>query len=244
MRQTVHGLNRSPRRNGNATEPDGVHRGEHSAAKSELKGGSPMPIKTACPMCKHVITVPDGLRSSKVICPACSTDFLAWPGEGVAGDEPMPVVEAGAPTLPAFAAESATLPDRLKGEHEKFCHECGAVLRAKGKICPKCGVRQARHSGAASISTDRGDKDAAIRSANSTKIAAGICGILLGALGVHKFVLGLTTPGLIMFLVSILTCGIGAVVMAVIGLIEGIIYLTKSNEDFYQTYIIEKRGWF
>lgn len=76
------------------------------------------------------------------------------------------------------------------------------------------------------------------------KVAAGICGILIGALGIHKFILGLTTPGLIMLLVSILTCGLGAFPMGIIGLIEGIMYLTKSDEDFYQTYGVEKKGWF
>lgn len=76
------------------------------------------------------------------------------------------------------------------------------------------------------------------------KIAAGICGILLGALGIHKFVLGYNTEGLIMLLVSLLTCGIVAPVMSIIGLIEGIIYLTKSDEEFYRTYIAGKKGWF
>src|SRR5205085_2059122 len=50
-------------------------------------------------------------------------------------------------------------------------------------------------------------------SASGTKIAAGICGILLGALGIHKFVLGMTLPGLIMLLVTVLTCGLGWVPM-------------------------------
>jgi TM2 domain-containing membrane protein YozV len=79
---------------------------------------------------------------------------------------------------------------------------------------------------------------------NGTKIAAGICGILLGSLGIHKFVAGLTTPGLIMLLVTLLTCGIAGGIMHIIGLIEGIIYLTKSDEEFHQTYIVGKKGWF
>jgi TM2 domain-containing membrane protein YozV len=76
------------------------------------------------------------------------------------------------------------------------------------------------------------------------KLAAGICGILLGSLGIHKFILGLTTPGIIMLLVSLLTCGIGAIPMGIIGLVEGIIYLTKSDEEFYRLYGVEKKGWF
>ena len=79
---------------------------------------------------------------------------------------------------------------------------------------------------------------------SGNKVAAGICGILLGSLGIHKFILGLTTPGIIMLLVSLLTCGIGAIPMGIIGLVEGIIYLTKSNEDFYRLYGVEKKGWF
>lgn len=78
----------------------------------------------------------------------------------------------------------------------------------------------------------------------SKKVAAGICGILLGSLGIHKFVLGFTNAGLIMLLVTILTCFVAAPVMSIIGLIEGIIYLTKSDEEFYQLYAVEKKAWF
>ncbi|MEM7770544.1 MAG: TM2 domain-containing protein [Cyanobacteria bacterium P01_E01_bin.6] len=76
------------------------------------------------------------------------------------------------------------------------------------------------------------------------KIVAGICAILLGSLGIHKFVLGYTQEGIVMLLVSLLTCGIGATVMWVIGLIEGIMYLTKTDEEFVSTYINGKKGWF
>jgi TM2 domain-containing membrane protein YozV len=79
------------------------------------------------------------------------------------------------------------------------------------------------------------------------KIAAGILGILLGALGIHKFILGYTKEGIIMLLVSIfgsLLLGLGPVVMGIIGLVEGIIYLTKTDEEFVATYINGKKGWF
>ena len=76
------------------------------------------------------------------------------------------------------------------------------------------------------------------------KVIAGILGILLNALGIHKFYLGYTKEGLIMLLVSILTFGFGAMIMAPIGLIEGIIYLTKSDDEFVSTYVTGKKGWF
>ena len=81
-------------------------------------------------------------------------------------------------------------------------------------------------------------------SAASTKIPAGICGILLGALGVHKFILGYTKEGIIMLLVSVLTMGFAAPVMAIIGLIEGIMYLVKSDDEYVATYVTGKKGWF
>jgi TM2 domain-containing membrane protein YozV len=83
---------------------------------------------------------------------------------------------------------------------------------------------------------------------DSKRIAAGILGILLGGLGIHKFILGYNTAGIIMLVVTVvltpLTCGFGWAVMHVIGLVEGILYLTKSDEEFYRTYIAQKRDWF
>jgi TM2 domain-containing membrane protein YozV len=83
-----------------------------------------------------------------------------------------------------------------------------------------------------------------LQEANSKKIAAGVCAILLGSLGIHKFILGMNTAGLIMLLSTILTCGLAAAVFHVVGLIEGILYLTKSDEEFYRVYIVGKKEWF
>ncbi|QDT15896.1 TM2 domain-containing protein [Alienimonas californiensis] len=86
------------------------------------------------------------------------------------------------------------------------------------------------------------------------KILAGVLGIAAGGLGVHKFVLGMTTPGIIMLAVTVgstiaspclfFVPLLAPVAMTVIGLIEGVIYLTKSDEEFYQTYMVEKKEWF
>jgi TM2 domain-containing membrane protein YozV len=78
----------------------------------------------------------------------------------------------------------------------------------------------------------------------SNKIPAGICGILLGGFGVHKFILGYTGAGLVMLLVSLLSCFILAPVMHIIGLIEGIIYLCRSDEEFVRVYVDGRKEWF
>lgn len=65
------------------------------------------------------------------------------------------------------------------------------------------------------------------------KTAAGILGILLGGLGVHQFYLGSVGTGLILIAISVITCGI---VGAVLGLVEGILILVMSDEDFNKRY--------
>jgi TM2 domain-containing membrane protein YozV len=78
----------------------------------------------------------------------------------------------------------------------------------------------------------------------SNKLAAGICGILLGGFGIHKFILGYSGAGLIMLLVSVLTCGLAYGIMHIIGLLEGIIYLVKSDEEFVRLYVDGRKEWF
>ena len=79
-------------------------------------------------------------------------------------------------------------------------------------------------------------------------VAAGLLAIFLGVFGVHKFYLGYHTTGFIMLgvtiLGSLLTIGIAAGVVWLIGVIEGIIYLTKSQSEFERLYVFNKREMF
>ncbi len=85
------------------------------------------------------------------------------------------------------------------------------------------------------------------------KVLAGILAILLGSLGVHKFILGYQQEGFILLGITIasyvLMCffGLGLLfvwIPGLIGLIEGIIYLTKSDAEFYNTYQVGRKPWF
>lgn len=71
------------------------------------------------------------------------------------------------------------------------------------------------------------------------KIPTALCAIFLGGLGVHKFMLGYNKQGILQLIAGVL-----CLVSWLVGLVEGIIYLTKSDEEFSKTYLQAKRAWF
>nr|WP_297797905.1 NINE protein [uncultured Eudoraea sp.] len=91
-----------------------------------------------------------------------------------------------------------------------------------------------------------------VTEAENKKILAGILAIVLGTFGVHKFILGYQKEGFVLLGITIIGFILSCVVIGVfmvwisglIGLIEGIIYLTKSDEEFYNTYQVGKKPWF
>jgi len=119
------------------------------------------------------------------------------------------------------------------------CKSCGANIPETSTQCPYCQAPVVRATQATPTSNSSNTATAA-----PNKVTAGICGILLGALGIHKFILGYQKAGLIMLCVTVGTCGYGGIVFGLIGLIEGIIYLTKSDEEFVKTYVNNKKDWF
>jgi TM2 domain-containing membrane protein YozV len=108
-----------------------------------------------------------------------------------------------------------------KGADEQYCASCGAVVKKEAEICPKCGVRINKKS-----------------SEKKSKTTAGILAILLGSFGAHKFYLG--HPGIgILYL-----CFCWLYIPGILGIIEGIIILTKSDEDFEEIYVKNKKSMF
>ena len=85
------------------------------------------------------------------------------------------------------------------------------------------------------------------------KVVAGILAILFGVLGAHKFYLGYSGQGALLLVLFILGIplmflfGVGIIVWVVIGiitLVEGIIYLTKPDAEFEETYVKGRKAWF
>jgi len=129
-----------------------------------------------------------------------------------------------------------------------FCGGCGTAVTEGQAVCINCGEALGTHySGAPG---QYGQK---------SKIAAGVLGILLGWTGAHKFYLGYTNAALIMLgatlggycggiLLSFLVFPIVLLVLpfatTVVGIIEGIMYLTKSDQQFYEEYELNKKEWF
>ena len=74
----------------------------------------------------------------------------------------------------------------------------------------------------------------------SKRILAGIMGILFGYFAIHKFILGYTKEGIIQIVANICTFGLATI----IPFIEGIIYLSKSDQEFIATYQNNHKGWF
>lgn len=122
--------------------------------------------------------------------------------------------------------------------HKNFCRNCGNGVTAQQIICTKCGCSL----GAAAT---RGQVPGQSTNSDSpNKVTAGLFAIFLGPFGIHKFYLGSWGWGIIYCVFTAITCGYGAIITGPMGLVEGIIYLTKSDENFAATYPPETRSPF
>lgn len=122
------------------------------------------------------------------------------------------------PTTSGRAAGTAGEADDTPGQDEQYCSSCGAIIKREAEICPECGVRN-RPFGDSAAS---GSKD---------RVTAGVLAILLGWFGAHKFYLGDTGLGILYL------CFFWTGIPAIVGLIEGILYLTKTDEEFHRAYV-------
>tara|TARA_B000000565_G_C23558508_1_gene290456 strand:+ start:4 stop:561 length:558 start_codon:yes stop_codon:yes gene_type:complete len=146
-----------------------------------------------------------------------------------------------------------------------FCSNCNAEVKPGSKFCSKCGtVIDQNISTNAILSNDRLARSSKVNNSTITqpsqysdpswdeikskKTKTGIFAIFLGELGVHKFMLGYNTEGFILLGVSliggVITCGFALFVTAIIAVVEGIIILNKTPEEFKRLYLDKKTGWF
>jgi len=63
------------------------------------------------------------------------------------------------------------------------------------------------------------------------KLIAGLLGIFLGSIGIHRFYLGYNKIGVYQIIATVLTCGVAGIW----GFIEGILYLVGGTANGYKT---------
>lgn len=101
-----------------------------------------------------------------------------------------------------------------------YCPKCGTKIPYESRFCPNCGTN---------IHPDIPTGNVAVKD----RTLAGIFAILFGTLGIQYFYVGKITAGILSILISICTCGL----WEIITLVQGILMLTMSDEDFYRKYI-------
>ena len=111
-----------------------------------------------------------------------------------------------------------------------FCTGCGESMPAQAQFCANCGMRNAmlanENSSQPSPTVIPAPTERDYTPGAKSRVTAGILGILLGGIGVHKFYLNKFGMG-ILYLVFCWTA-----IPAIIGLVEGIIYLTQDDVTF------------
>lgn len=126
-----------------------------------------------------------------------------------------------------------------------FCKQCGKPIDDGQELCEECKVAgsttsQANQTAGQQAQYQQQYQQAQYQqqpqynaapnasSSQKSKIAAGLLGIFLGSFGVHNFYLGYTGKAVAQLLITLLTCGFGAFISSIWGLIEGIMILTGS----------------
>lgn len=94
----------------------------------------------------------------------------------------------------------------------KYCPNCGTKLQEGAEVCLKCGKLVSKKATSEKVE------------GRKSKLAAGLLGIFLGGWGIHSFYLGNAGKGVAQIVVTIVTCGVGALW----GFIEGILILAGS----------------
>jgi TM2 domain-containing membrane protein YozV len=107
-----------------------------------------------------------------------------------------------------------------KKHDEKYCSECGSIIKARAEICPRCGVRQTANFRSLDTIAPNG----------KSRLAAVLFAFFLGGFGFHKFYLGQIGKGVLYLLLC------WTFIPAALGIIEGIILLIMSDEDFVTKY--------
>lgn len=168
-------------------------------------------------------------------CPGCGAARTADPE--ICGDCARKALREVGPCPACAGRMLATSSDLGRDVECPYCltifraFEAPVVLHPEEPVKP---VRREEKRSRAEIEQPKRDDS------SSERVIAGVLALVLGSIGVHKFYLGYTAAGFIQLGLTILTCGAAKV----IPLAEGIIYLSRSDQEFIKTYQKNRREWF
>ena len=112
----------------------------------------------------------------------------------------------------------------IKRVDEKYCHECGEIIRSKAEICPFCGVRQPLQDG---VGTWPADKNHSLigQGLPRKKQTATLLAFFFGGIGIGQPLQG-----------SLYVIFCWTLVPALIGLVESLNYLVMNEKTFQKRY--------
>ena len=192
-----------------------------------------------CPSCQSRLSVAASDLGVDVECPHCQAIYPAVR----AGDKrppknviPEPVVK---PSQRAAALRDEPKSNRYREDDDNERPSRRRNLRDDDEDDVPVSRRRSRDEDDEDDDRPRKKKRKSRTSGiESKRVMAGVLALLLGGFGVHKFYLGYTTTGII----YLLLCCTG--VTGMLALVDGIIYLTKTDEEFIEMYQINQKEWF
>jgi len=119
------------------------------------------------------------------------------------------------------------------------CPVCHKIFEVKSEYCPHCKNKVLK-------------KVQKVSKSRKKRAIAGWLAILVGSVGMHKFYLGYNKQGLIVLVISLICAIFGSsfyaeiifCIVAILGILEGITYLKKSDKEFERVYVRNKKEWF
>jgi len=158
-------------------------------------------IQFACSSCGSRLVLGQELAGREVRCPKCGATSYA------PGGAPAPIPVATAAPAEAF-------------RDQRPCPFCGELIEGRAQKCRFCNEW---------LNPQMGQMQGAqVGLSRRSRVAAGVLGIFLGGLGIHRFYLGSTGIGVIQLLLGLGGCatfGLTSGISGIWGLIEGILIL-------------------
>ena len=204
-------------------------------------------VKCSCQVCNGHIAFDATMAGQDIACPHCGMETklfipnipLTTPPSPTSVN-PQPQSQAVKGTILDFTVQTNS--GIISGDDGKRYSFQGSEWKEAGKF-PSKGMRvdfSPQSGQAASIYLAHGTVNTAAsgdEKRECNRLTAGLLAIFLGCLGIHKFYMGQSQTGILYIVLGVITCGFGFTVTAIIGIVEGIVYLSMTQVEFERKYL-------